>query len=119
MAEMLVNPDDKRSKDAKMKSIGLPERTFYNWMQDERFVSYVNSLIDKYTNAALPEVWRALLRKCTMFADVPAIRLYFEMKGMYSENKKIELTGKDGGPIQTETAVTFYIPDNGRGDNSA
>lgn len=37
--------------------------------------------------------------------------------GLFTEKK--EITGKDGGPIQTEAAVTFYLPDNGRGDNSA
>lgn len=33
-------------------------------------------------------------------------------RGESTEN--IEATGKDGGPIQTETQVVFYIPDNGR-----
>ena len=27
---------------------------------------------------------------------------------------KMEHTGKDGGPIQTESSVVFYIPENGR-----
>lgn len=32
---------------------------------------------------------------------------------------KHEVTGKDGGPIQTEAKVMIYIPDNGRGDPGA
>lgn len=27
---------------------------------------------------------------------------------------KVELTGKDGGPVETSSSVTIYIPDNGR-----
>ena len=31
--------------------------------------------------------------------------------------ERSEVTGKDGGAIQTESKVTIYIPDNGRGDS--
>lgn len=32
--------------------------------------------------------------------------------GLFTE--KHELTGKDGGPVQTESTVQFYLPANGR-----
>lgn len=34
----------------------------------------------------------------------------------YRDHASVELTGKDGGPLQAQTTVTVYIPDNGRGD---
>lgn len=43
------------------------------------------------------------------------IELLGKHLGMFKE--KVEHTGKDGGPIQTE-AVVFYIPDNGRDGNA-
>jgi hypothetical protein len=85
-------------------------------MKDSRFLDYLNSQIDKYTDSEIAEVWKALVTKAKR-GDISAIKLFFEMKGMYLEKKKFELTGKNGGPIQTEAAVSFYIPDNGRGDN--
>lgn len=112
MAEMLVNPDDRRTKTEKIKAAGLSERTFYRWMRDERYIAYVNSLLDRYTNAALPSVWRALIRKCNL-GDTAAIKLYFELKGMYSQ--KHEVTGKDGGPIHEKLEIVF---DYGDGDDA-
>lgn len=34
----------------------------------------------------------------------------------YRDHASVELTGKDGGPVQTQATVTVYIPDNGRDD---
>ena len=38
--------------------------------------------------------------------------------GMFTDkvNHKHEVTGKDGGPIETKAQVMIYLPDNGRGD---
>lgn len=40
----------------------------------------------------------------------------------WSEKKTVEqsteLTGKDGGPIETASAVQIYVPDNGRGKDN-
>lgn len=44
---------------------------------------------------------------------VKALELLGKHVGMFME--KVELTGKDGGPLQTQTeSVQFYLPDNGR-----
>lgn len=37
-------------------------------------------------------------------------------KQQWRDTHKFEHTGKDDGPIETTATVTFYIPDNGRGD---
>jgi hypothetical protein len=91
MAELLANPEDRRSKSEKMKEASLPERTYYRWMKDQRYIDYVNSLIEKYTDSELPEIWRALVRKCKA-GDVSAIKLLFELRNMY--NKKLQITRK-------------------------
>jgi hypothetical protein len=116
IVELLINPDDKRTKLQKLEEVGVRKSTFYDWMKDSRFLDYLNSQRDKYTDSEIAEVWKALVTKAKR-GDISAIKLFFEMKGMYLEKKKFELTGKNGGPIQTEAAVSFYIPDNGRGDN--
>lgn len=91
MAEMLVNPDDRRSKTEKIKAAGLTERTFYRWMNDERYISYVNSLTDKYTNAALPGAWKALIRQCDL-GNIQAIKFMFELKRLNTAiNDKLEI----------------------------
>jgi hypothetical protein len=81
-----------------MEEVGVSRKAFYSWMKDLRYLDYINSQLDQYTNGELTEVWRALINQCKR-GNVPAIKLFFEMKDMYTEKK--EITGKDGGPIQT------------------
>jgi hypothetical protein len=79
IAELLLNPEDRRSKKDKYESIGLPERTFYKWMKDDRFVDYLNSQIGKYTNAELYEIWKSLMMQCKR-GNIEAMKLFFKMK---------------------------------------
>jgi len=79
---MLLSPEDRRTQKAKFESIGLPERTFYRWVNDERFIGYLNSQIERYTISQLVDVWRALLTQCKR-GNIQAIKVFFEMKGMY------------------------------------
>jgi len=81
IAELLLNPEDRRTKKDKIASIGLPERTFYKWMKDPRFIDYLNSRIEEYTNTELYEVWKALIMQCKR-GNIQAIKLFFEMKEM-------------------------------------
>lgn len=80
---MLVNPEDRRSKKDKYESIGLTERTFYRWLKDTRFIDYVNSQINKYTDAELPEMWKALINQGKR-GNMAAIKMYFELKNKYT-----------------------------------
>lgn len=41
-----------------------------------------------------------------------------KLLNQYSEKSRHEITGKDGGPVQSEQSVVFYLPDNGRKDKS-
>lgn len=86
MAELLLNPEDRRTKAEKIKEVGVPHRTFYRWMKDKRYVDYINSKLDQYTNSELSEVWRALINQCKR-GDVKAIKLFFEMKELHPSTK--------------------------------
>ncbi len=101
MAELLVNPDDKRSKEAKCAEVDIAFSTLWKWMKDERFVNYVNSQIDKYTNGEVAEAWKALLRQVRR-GNIQAIKLFFEMKGLYTERK--EISGPGGGAIEVKSS---------------
>ncbi len=130
MAEMLVDPADKRTKGEKIIAAGLSERTFYRWMRDERYINYINSLVDKFTNAELPGVWKALLRQCNL-GNIAAIKLLFDMKGMNPEfnhrkefdRDRLEIERQKVENMDKETVgnvnVIFNIPRPPRGDANA
>lgn len=89
VAQMLVNPEDRRPKLKKLEDAGVPSRTFYNWMKDERFLKYLSDQVDLYTDGELPEVWKALIMQCVR-GDTSAIKLYFELKGKYKQTVEHE-----------------------------
>ncbi len=84
VAQSLINPEDNRPKAEKIKAAGLTEQVFYRWMKDERYIKYLNSQIDKYTDGELAEVWKALLRQCKL-GNIAAIKLFFDMKRLNPE----------------------------------
>ena len=86
MAELLLNPEDRRTKTEKMKDAGVSRKTFYGWMKDKRFVTYLNSQLDQYTDGELAGVWRALINQC-MRGNVSAMKLFFELKEMHPDIK--------------------------------
>lgn len=87
MAELLINPEDRRTKAEKCKEVGITHKTLWTWMKDPRYVAYVNGHIDQYTNAELSEVWRALIGQCKR-GNVQAMKLFFEMKELHPSAKE-------------------------------
>ncbi len=88
MARILADPTETGTIKDICERVGLPRRTFYNWMDRKDFIDFVNSLIDKYTDAELAGVWKALSLKARG-GDIQAIKLYFEMKGKYKHTQEI------------------------------
>ncbi len=88
-AEMLAKPDFSGTITELIETVGVPRTTFYRWLEDEQYISYINSLIERYTDSELAAVWKALVKECKK-GNVQAIKLFFELKGKYSANIKIE-----------------------------
>ena len=88
-AEMLANPDFKGTKSQVIDELGVSRSTFYRWLRDKAFMEYTCDLIDKYTDAELCMVWKALIRQC-LGGDVQAIKLFFELKGRYRKEVSAE-----------------------------
>ncbi len=86
MAELLLNPEDRRTKQEKCKEVGIRPKTLWTWMKDDRYINYVNSQLEQYTNAELVEVWKALTAQCKR-GNIQAIKLFFEMKEMHPDVK--------------------------------
>ncbi len=72
--------------------------------------------------AAISEVYQKTgkisERGIRLHGKVPALELLAKIDDELKDKikQKHEVTGKDGGPIETAATVTIYIPDNGRGD---
>lgn len=62
------------------EQVGVARSTFYDWMGQESFRTYLTELIDRYADSELASVWKALIRRC-VGGDVQAMRLYFDVRG--------------------------------------
>ena len=87
---MLANPDFKGTKSQVIDELGVSRSTFYRWLRDKAFMEYTCDLIDKYTDAELCMVWKALIRQC-LGGDVQAIKLFFELKGRCGKEESAEV----------------------------
>lgn len=106
VARMLANPEDQRSITDICKEVGVARTTFYDWIGDNKFRAYVDELIDKYTDSELSRVWKALMRKIDK-GDIQAIKLYFELKGMYKEGvgqRRMHVAEEDVDPLSQALA---------------
>lgn len=92
MAELLANPEFNGTNKELYETVGISHDTFYKWIKDDDILSYAEKLIDKYTDAELGAVWKALLARCKI-GDTQAIKLYFELKGRYNQNLNVSGVG--------------------------
>ena len=96
-AELLIDPEDRRSRRDKIAEVGVAPSTAYRWLKNKDYLNYINSQIDIVTEGHLSDAWRSLILQVHK-GDTQAIKLFFELKGKY--NQKLELTGKDGEAIR-------------------
>ena len=101
MAEMLADPESEHRTISEIcEAVGVDRSTYYKyWRNNEKFRSYVDDLIEKYTDSELAAVWRALIKRC-LDGDLSAIKLFFELKGKYKQQVQLDggvvfITGED------------------------
>ena len=89
LAEMLVNPDNFATVTDICETVGVARSTFYKWLREPEYLEYIQGLIDRFTDSELAAVWKSLIIECKK-GNVQAIKLYFELKGKYTANVRIE-----------------------------
>lgn len=95
-AELLAEPKAKTTITSIAANVGVARSTIYRWLDDDNFRSYLDDLIDKYTDSELGRIWKALIKQCVL-GDTQAIKLYFELKGKYKQD--INVTSNVGVTI--------------------
>lgn len=101
------------------KAAGVPRSTVYTWRS--KWVTFANQwdeALEEATDLLVDKAWKMALadnERMIMFL------LAAHRPDVYgTQARRVELTGKDGGPVQQEhsgsVGVMVYIPDNGRDD---
>lgn len=107
---LLVDMDDHRSKEDKCKAVGISKQTLYNWYKNEKFVIYMNKLLDLAADSDIPDIFRAM-KLAAKRGNVQAQRSYLEIRGKFTPKVKHELSGDPANPIpHTVYAPVFNMP---------
>lgn len=108
LAHLLASPESKGNKEALAKAAGVTRKTLWEWMKIPEYRAYVENLANQYCDMEYAEIRKAHIRKCKQ-GDISAIKLYHEIRGDIVDKKKLEVTGKGGGAIEsTVTIVCDY-----------
>lgn len=76
----VVNYSDKRSRNAKLKELGVSVSTWNGWLKDPKFNEYFMDLANKQFAQALPTAQEQLVRAMEN-GKVEAIKFYMDLQG--------------------------------------
>lgn len=96
LCEMLADPEYRlMTKTAMAEKLDVSRQTLYKYLDRQDVRTYTTELVEYFTDGELGNVWKSLVNTCKK-GNVNAIRLYFEMKRMYTPpNQVTELMMKD------------------------
>lgn len=96
LCEMLADPEYRlMTKTAMAEKLGISRQSLYKYLDRRDVRDYTRQLVEYFTDGELSNVWKSLVNTCKK-GNVNAIRLYFEMKRMYTPpNQVAELVMKD------------------------
>ena len=102
LLQVLLDPDNiGKSVTEKCRLADVSRDIYYKAMQKEGFIRLKNRLTYDLLKANIDEVLRATFKYALNNAKNHADRkLLLEMYGWYIDKKNVEVTGKDGEPIQ-------------------
>ena len=92
LANALCNPDNNMSITKLCEEFKISRQTFYNWQSDSDFKGYVEWLLSNFTDSALPRAWKEVIKKVEA-GNMDAIRMLFEIKGVYQNEISLKGSG--------------------------
>lgn len=90
VANMVLNLEDPMSLRQKLQTLGVSVQKFNTWMRDPAFAGYMRSRTEAMFSNADGDAYLGLLQ-AVRDQDVPAIKLFFEMRGIYNPRVQVDI----------------------------
>ena len=84
-AERLISAEFDGNISKLCDELSIARSTFYRWYDKKEFRQYINFLIDRYTEAELFEIWKAIIETAKK-GSPQALKLFFDLKNLQSKN---------------------------------
>lgn len=90
IANMVLNAEDPLSLRQKLKAVGVSAHKYNTWLRDPAFSGYLRSRAEAMFASTDPDAYMALI-KAVKDEDVNAIKLFFEMRGIYNPRIQVDV----------------------------
>jgi len=90
LANLLLNMHDRRSIREKLKIVQTSQQQYNAWMRQPQFVEYLRKRGEAMFKGSDHEAYLALTRAVSR-GDVNALKLFFEMRGIYTPKLNIDV----------------------------
>lgn len=110
LSNALLNVDDKRTIRQKLKDLNITVTQYNNWLQDPAFQNYMRKRSEHVFKITDGGAYRALAEQAES-GDVQALKLFFEMRGLYSPRMNINLN-VEGIIVQVVEIITKHVHDS-------
>lgn len=90
LANILLNIHDTRSEREKLNEIGISSQKFNTWLRQPAFQSYLRKRAEAMFSAADYKAFQALGAEAAG-GDVSALKLFFEMRGIYNPRVQVDV----------------------------
>lgn len=89
-ANMILNLEDPNSLRQKLKSLNISVQKYNTWMRDPAFYGYIRQRTEAMFASADASAYTGLI-KAVQDQDIQAIKLFFEMRGIYNPRLQLDV----------------------------
>jgi Helix-turn-helix of insertion element transposase len=90
LVNMLLNVGDKKSLRQKLELLSVTQTQYNAWLRDPAFHQYLNMRTEQLFEHSDHEAYKSLVEQ-VMNGDVTAMKLFFEMRGIYNPRLTIDI----------------------------
>lgn len=90
LANVMLNTHDNRSEREKLNSLDVTSQQYHSWLRQPAFQNYLRKRAEAMFSAADFKAFQALSAEAAG-GDVSALKLFFEMRGIYNPRVQIDV----------------------------
>lgn len=90
LANVMLNVHDNRSEREKLESVGVSSQQYHSWLRQPQYQNYLRKRAEAMFSAADYKAYQALSSEA-VGGDVSALKLFFEMRGIYNPRVQVDV----------------------------
>lgn len=110
IVDMMLNFHDKRTNREKLEAAGVSSQQYHAWLKQPAFQAYVRKLGEKIFGAVDHEAYMSLIKQFQT-GDTSALKLFFEMRGLYTPKQQQTIFNVDLVVVRLLEVIQKHVRD--------